>query len=185
MTFSLMLIKYSGPSTGLEKHVKYSTVTYDMSYDDAIDQFIKTTMEMEGKITWNDAQLLLFILDEQMYTCKRKLIIGICRTHTLQKERSSISHCRPLSEETLFSLSVLSLVYGITQTSPVCIHSTHLSKDSDTSLSPIKPGILNSLVSDHLVYTPFLSTTLCQEWRDLACRVGYSQYFCRWLVIIW
>jgi len=51
MTFSLMLIKYSGPSTGLEKHVKYSTVTYDMSYDDAIDQFIKTTMEMEGKIT--------------------------------------------------------------------------------------------------------------------------------------
>lgn len=135
-----------------------------MSYDDAIDQH-KTAMEMDGQITWNDAQLLLF-----QYTwwwwckhvSKRQLIIGICRSHTLQKERSSISHCRPLSEETLFSLSVLSLVYGITQTSLVCIHSKHLSKDSDTSLSPIKPGILNSLVSDHLVYTPFLSTALWQ-----------------------
>ena len=120
-----------------------------------------------------------------IHVSKRQLIIGICRSHTLQKERSWISHCRPLSEETLFSLSAVSLVYGITQTSLVCIHSKHLSKDSDTSLSPIKPGILNSLVSDYLVYTPFLSTTLWQGLRDLACRVRYSQYFCRWLIIIW
>lgn len=80
-----------------------------------------------------------------VHVSKRQLIIGICRSHTLEKERSSISHCRPLSEETLFSLSAVSLVYGITQTSLACIHSKHLSKDSDTSLSPIKPGILNSL----------------------------------------
>ena len=135
-----------------------------MSHDDAIDQ-LKTAVEiyMDRQITWNDAQLLLFILDNDvLHVSKRQLIIGICRSHTLQKERSSISHCRPLSEETLFSLSAVSLVYGITQTSLVCIHSKHLSKDSDTSLSPIKPGILNSLVSDHLVYTPFLSTTLWQ-----------------------
>ena len=137
-----------------------------MSHDDAIDQ-LKTAVEiyMDGQITWNDAQLLLFILDnvsKQIHVSKRQLIIGICRSHTLQKERSSISHCRPLSEETLFSLSAVSLVYGITQTSLVCIHSKHLSKDSDTSLSPIKSGILNSLVSDHFVYTPFLSTTLWQ-----------------------
>ena len=157
-----------------------------MSYDDAIDQY-KTAMEMDGQITWNDAQLLLF--HTWWWWCrhvsKRQLIIGICRSHTLQKERSSISHCRPFSEETLFSLSAVSLVYGITQTSLVCIHSKHLSKDSDTSLSPIKTGILNSLVSDYLVYTPFLSTTLCQGWTDLACRVRYSQHFCRWLIIIW
>ena len=37
-----------------------------MSYDDAIDQY-KTAMEMDGQITWNDAQLLLFILDNGVY----------------------------------------------------------------------------------------------------------------------
>ena len=163
-----------------------STATYDMPYDDAIDQ-LKTAMEMDGQITWNELNFyfLYLMIRWCIHVSKWQLIIGICRSHTLQKERSSISHWRPPSEETLFSLSVVSLVYGITQTSLVCIHSKHLSKDSDTSLSPIKRGILNSLVSDHLVYTPFLSTTLCQGWRDLACRVRYSQYFCRWLVIIW
>ena len=83
MHFSLKLITVV---PGLEKHVWYSTATYDMSHDDAIDQ-LKTAVEiyMDGQITWNDAQLLLFILwwwyyddddddDDDtmmmMYTCK-------------------------------------------------------------------------------------------------------------------
>ena len=37
-----------------------------MSYDDAIDQ-LKTAMEIDGQNTWNDAQLLLFILDDDVY----------------------------------------------------------------------------------------------------------------------
>lgn len=135
-----------------------------MSYDDAIDQLKTATWRFIWTGRLHEMMLnFYFLYLIMMYTCilsKRQLIIGICRSHTLQKERSSISHCRPLSEETLFSLSAVSLVYGITQTSLVCIHSKHLSKDSDTSLSPIKSGILNSLVSDYLVYTPFLSTTL-------------------------
>ena len=39
-----------------------------MSHDDIIDQ-LKTAVEiyMDGQITWNDAQLLLFILDNDVY----------------------------------------------------------------------------------------------------------------------
>ena len=64
------------------------------------------------------------------------LIYSTITRHTLQKQMSSTSHLRSLSEATLNSWSNLSYLYGMTQISSACMHSKHLSKVSEASLSP-------------------------------------------------
>ena len=64
------------------------------------------------------------------------LIYSAITRHTLQKQMSSTSHLRSLSEATLNSWSNLSYLYGMTQISSACMHSKHLSKVSEASLSP-------------------------------------------------
>ena len=74
-------------------------------------------------------------------------------SHTLEKQRSSTSHLRSLSEAIQNSGSNISLLYVMTQISSACMHSKHLSKVSDASLSPEE----NLELSLHPVQLPFFS----------------------------